>query len=185
MYEKIIDQINLIVGNILFRINLCNQKNISYFILIMAQNLISRIGQFRNYQIVTAFYLSNLIISVIFSYVLFSGASTGFKFASILEELLLAVILVPVIETYVLQHLVIKFLQSKLVSVGLILLVCGLVFGLMHVYNVGYFLKACISGMIYGLLYLSMEHKNSNPILFVSICHSMYNLTGFIINNFF
>lgn len=136
-------------------------------------------------KIITLFYLTDLSISILFSLFYSSSNSIEYKFSNKFEEFFLVVLIAPVIETYLFQHLIIKFLEKKISSTIYILLICSLVFGLMHTYNIVYFFKACISGFLYSLLYLIIkQYKNKNPILYVVICHSIYNLTGFLINIF-
>ena len=136
-------------------------------------------------KLITLIYLTDLLISIVFSIFYSSSNSIGYKFSNKFEEFFLVVLIAPVIETYLFQHIIIKFLEKKLSKNIYILMICSLVFGLMHTYNIVYFFKACISGFLYSLLYLIIKQsKNKNPIMYVIICHSLYNLTGFLINIF-
>ncbi len=151
----------------------------------MLKKLIQNISYLDNYKIVILFYLIDVLISSIFSYLLFKNSTDSYKFSTLGEEFFIAVIVAPILETYIFQHILINILEKKTNNLNIIILSCGILFGIMHIYNIGYFLKGLISGVIYGILYISIRFKKSNPVLNVSICHSIYNLTAFLINNFF
>jgi hypothetical protein len=121
---------------------------------------------------------------MVFSYVLFPHTNNGIKFDSKLEEFFVGVVLAPFIETFLFQHIVIITLQKLKINLNLIVLICGAIFGLMHMYSVGYVLGAFITGVLYSLLYLIMQKKQCNPIVIVAICHSAFNLIAFIVNGF-
>ncbi len=135
--------------------------------------------------IVIHVYLIDVLISFTFSLLFPKTSSLGYVFQNFYEEFILVVIIAPIIETYLFQHLLIKIIELKLNKRNLILPICSIVFGLLHLYNLVYFFKACISGFLYSFLYLSIREKKSNPIYYVFLCHSVYNLTGFLANHLF
>ncbi len=123
----------------------------------------------------------DLIVTIIFSYVLFPNHSAGPQFDSRLEAFLMAVIVAPILETYLIQYSIIGFIvkryPSKLLEACLI---SATIFGLLHYYSIEYMAKTFISGVVYGILFLVSIEKKIYPLLPVAISHSIYNFLGFL-----
>ena len=136
------------------------------------------------------FILFNLTITCIFSYILFknanvdSGSPTSMGVLPSPVYFFVAVILVPVVETYIYQHLiiekVIKVMDSKIIAI----LISASVFGLMHTYSTPYILKCTINGLSYGIAYVIFKSRNNHPVTSVAIIHAAHNFTGFLIDAF-
>ena len=127
--------------------------------------------------------IADIIISCVFSFLLFPNYSNGLIFSSVVEHFILAVIVAPLIETWVFQSFIIKkslqyFNNDKLVAITL----SALLFGLTHYYSIPYIIKATLAGGLYGLLYFIMKNINKEPFFYIVLVHGVYNLIGFIIN---
>lgn len=99
---------------------------------------------------------------------------------NVFYEFIAIVLLAPLFETFLLQHLPFVWLEKRLRPAYIILL-SSLVFSLLHHYNIGYMISAFFVGMLYsGAYYLKRE---ANPFLSVFIIHAGYNGFTFVWNN--
>jgi len=90
------------------------------------------------------------------------------------------VLFAPPLETYLSQYLFFKNLKGRIPQWAIILL-SAFVFGLLHTYSIGYVIYAIPSGMLLSLSYALRIH--SNPFVCTTLIHAVYNLIGFVINN--
>lgn len=147
-------------------------------------NYIQKLSNLKILYLILIFYVADLSISSIFSFFLFSENSIDYSFENKFEEFFVVVVFAPIIETYLFQYLPIKYLDKEIKNSLFIIIICGLIFAIFHQYNHSYTLKAFISGMLYSTLFLILRIKTKKTILFVFICHCLYNLTGFVLNFF-
>ncbi|WP_340076146.1 type II CAAX prenyl endopeptidase Rce1 family protein [Leptobacterium sp. I13] len=104
---------------------------------------------------------------------------------SLIEIVFLTIIVGPVIETLIFQALLIwgllkvKFLRN---NEWMLILICGLVFGLSHGYSTQHIVFATYGGVILAHLYIKMfnllNHKKA--ILITTMVHLLRNLLIFI-----
>jgi membrane protease YdiL (CAAX protease family) len=90
------------------------------------------------------------------------------------------VLFAPPVETYLSQYLFFKNLTGRVPQWAIILL-SALVFGLLHTYSIGYVLYAIPSGILLSLSYAL--RLRSNPFVCTTLIHAVYNLIGFVVNN--
>ncbi len=127
----------------------------------------------------------DILITLLFSLVLFPNHTAGPKFNTPLEAFILAVIIAPIFETFFFQNWVINSVLNKFPKAFLIAtLTSSLLFGLSHWYSIEYILITFISGFLYGTLYLVAFKKISYPFLPVAIAHSIFNFIGLCIDFF-
>lgn len=139
----------------------------------------------RNSTLVLAALFTNLLISAFISYILFPNAYAGDDFFGFWEELFVAVLIVPAVETYLAQELIILFvLKKRKDAFMLACLSSAFLFGIAHHYSIPYIIKAFISGFLYASLYIVSLKKRSNPFLAVYIAHAAYNFIAVMINHF-
>lgn len=122
-------------------------------------------------------YLSNLINISAANEPITSGF---FEFRNTYEALITIVVVAPLVETYLIQYLFFKYLTGRLPQWTIIVL-SGLVFGLMHHYSIGYVLYAIPSGLLLSSSYAF--RLRSKPFVCTTLIHAVYNLIGFILNN--
>ncbi|MES2330375.1 MAG: CPBP family intramembrane glutamic endopeptidase [Bacteroidota bacterium] len=127
--------------------------------------------------------LADVIVTAIFSFILFPENTSGPVFETSVPDFLLIVIAAPIIETAIVQLWIIKTVlkysrNNRLLAV----LISAILFGLAHHYSIAYVLKATLAGTIYAMLWFSIAGKQKNPFWYVVLTHSMYNSIGFIIN---
>lgn len=124
----------------------------------------------------------DLILSILFSHLFFPNHTAGPKFETQLEAFMLAVLLSPLVETYLFQYTIIGYLDKKYPNNSLaVCLISASVFGLLHYYSFAYILKTFISGFLYGVLFLTVSKKMKYPFIPVVIAHSIFNFIGFCI----
>ena len=101
------------------------------------------------------------------------------------EIFTLAVIIAPLIETFIFQYLIIEFLlRFKKINIITIILVSALAFGLSHNYDFIYVLVICITGFIYASYYLYLKTKGIKfPFLYICSLHALWNFLSFILND--
>jgi hypothetical protein len=145
---------------------------------------VNTLSNYPTRNIVFFILIINVAISCVFSYIISPGFTNPLTFDTLTEEFIIVVIAAPAVETYFIQTLILGFFVEKFHSRLLAVGVSAVVFGLLHYYSLTYIVKAFISGTLYALLYLTMLHKKKQAFLYVWLTHSLYNLIGFIINNY-
>jgi membrane protease YdiL (CAAX protease family) len=109
-----------------------------------------------------------------------SIASGLIEIGNIYFTFVVVIIFGPLIETYLIQYLFFKYLLGR-ISQWLIVVLSAFVFALFHTYNIGYVFYAFFSGLILSTSYAL--RRRSNPFVCTLVIHSIYNLLGFIYNN--
>jgi|GEM_PF-2509472 len=124
----------------------------------------------------------DIIVTLIFSTILFPNHNAGPILASKIEGFFIAVLIGPFVETLLFQHMLIKFILKKRPTALLLsCLVSAILFSLTHYYSWQYILKTFISGLLFASLFLIISHKRQNALLIVFIAHAVYNGIGLII----
>ena len=102
---------------------------------------------------------------------------------SIREKIFEVVFLAPLIETVLIQFLLIElflYVFSRLKNNernSLSVLLSGLVFGILHQYNISYMIAASILGWFFGSIYIFYKiNGKMRPFFAVLIVHSIHNL---------
>jgi hypothetical protein len=135
--------------------------------------------------VITIVLILDLLVTILFSLFLFPDHNSGPKFESKYEALFIAVIVSPILETYIFQTIIIgKYIRKYPNSVLNACIISAIFFGLMHYYSIPYILKTFVSGFFYGILFLVSLKKIKHPYIPVIIAHSAFNLIGFCIDFF-
>lgn len=158
MVMQILKSINLFYSRFLFRVSKLNTYSIIIFVILI-----------------------NLIWSFILSELVFSNFKGGFQYDSLIQAILILVLLVPFFETMIFQFLIIDFILKKFPSNYLFATsLSTLVFAASHFYSAEFVIKTLLSGFLYSSIYIIFVKKNVQPIIHVSITHSLYNLIAVI-----
>lgn len=96
-------------------------------------------------------------------------------------EFVTIVLLAPLLETFLLQHLPFVWLAKRL-HPGCIILLSALVFSLLHYYSLVYVISAFSAGLLYAIAYYL--RSKTNPFLTVFTIHAGYNGFVFMWNSF-
>lgn len=152
--------------------------------MLIINQFISRLEKINPIRLGIIFLLLEIINSFIFAF-LFPDVK-GSEFENIYEELFVVVLFAPLIETYLIQHLIIiNVLKYCKENLFLALIISATFFGLAHTYSIIYVAKTFISGLIFGILYLTMRKNSNKAIALVAFTHSAYNLFAVTVNHLF
>ena len=102
-------------------------------------------------------------------------------------SLLLLVIIAPIWETLVYQHVIFKLLQLWSVTKKkylLYIIISSAVFGLAHNYSTRYVFSAFLSGLLYSFIYFFYHKNTSKAIGSTALIHSLRNLTAFLVRSY-
>lgn len=147
-------------------------------------SLLLKISKHNAITLIISFLLLEISTSFIFGNLFSQGAYNVFKFDSILEEIVAVVFFGPLIETYLVQYLIITtILKYSKQNTLLALFISALVFGLSHYYSVPYIIKTFFAGLTFGTLFLSQRPNFNKAFIYVLITHASYNLFASIMNN--
>lgn len=96
---------------------------------------------------------------------------------SMQKQLIYGLILAPIIETLLLQALIIEICRKLIKSTPIILLISTIVFASTHLYSFYYFIAVLVPGLLLALLYFIEREKHGSwsAILKTSILHSLFN----------
>ncbi len=105
---------------------------------------------------------------------------------NVVIDLLIAVIVVPLIETLLFQGLIIeivcKIIKRPRKNICIAVMASSLAFALNHTYSIGYFIITLLAGIILALAYYLGRNRKEGGIILVFIIHSIYNLSSSIYN---
>jgi uncharacterized protein len=146
-------------------------------------NFIARLSRQKTARLIFYVITIDVIITIIFSYILFPSHTAGPEYESLIEGFFIAVLVGPFIETMLFQHLIIKNILKWGTTATLVsCLASAILFAISHYYSWQYILKTFISGLLFASLYLIISHKRQNPVLIVSIAHAIYNCIGLMVD---
>jgi uncharacterized protein len=147
--------------------------------------------QLKNKSIPTVIALSiavNFVISLLLSIILTS--ITGIKvhdnflvFDSPLEEILVTIIGAPLLETLLYQYFPFKILK-KFINPYLIIILCGVLFALVHQYNIIYIINGFFAGCIFAYTYYITSLRKLG-FLSTVLSHMIYNTIAYFFNHLF
>lgn len=125
-----------------------------------------------------------LIIGYTFANILFPNETSGYQFESATEELFIAVIAAPLLETAIFQSFIIQTILKRY-SEGYLLaaFTSAVLFSAAHHYSLPYITYAFIGGILFAFLYLVAQRKKYSPFWVVCICHSAFNFIGWLFDN--
>ena len=131
------------------------------------------------------YFAFQFITAVIANNLSANSYTKGFKFDSLMEEFLIAVIIAPIFETFIFQYLVIETLLNSKVKPIVCVAISASLFGASHWYNLVYVLVTTVVGLIFGFYYMALRHQNfANKLVLVGALHALSNTIAFVDNNF-
>lgn len=93
------------------------------------------------------------------------------------------IILIPILETFIHQHLPFKLMQSwswAKNKYGLYIIVSAIVFGLIHTYSLQYMIFAFSVGLILGYMYFFYSKTPRKSFWSTTLIHALRNLVAFL-----
>ncbi len=152
--------------------------------MLLLNNFINRLQLFHPIKLGIICFFIEILNSLIFAFV-FPDVKGG-EFVNIYEEIIVAGLVAPLVETYFIQHLVIQnVLKYSKGNSLLAWILSAIVFGLAHTYSVVYVAKTFVSGLIFGILYLTLAESTNKAFLYVAATHSAFNFFAISINHLF
>lgn len=100
----------------------------------------------------------------------------SFGSASTIVKLIFLFLLAPLLETYIFQYGIIKWLLSTKLKKVFIVLISALFFGLSHYYDVLYVLNTFFVGIVLALCFMLGADKKISPFWITAIVHATHNL---------
>ncbi len=140
-------------------------------------------GYFSKYKILTlcvGLVVLDVLISYLFATVFPDAPAQFVASDSRLFRFSAAVLVMPIIETYFLQKLTISWLSRKLKSEWLIVFLAALLFGMLHCYSVPHMAKAFLTGLMFAILYVTIQKKGKEPFWYVAASHATFNFIAFL-----
>lgn len=149
---------------------------------------ISYLGELSKTKLITLALVINVFFAFFISFLVdtftSSSLADGTKpFNSIYQEILIAIILAPIFETFIFQHLAIKIFKIKL-PLSCACLLSALLFSLLHDYNIYYQISMFLPGLSFALVYCAVG-QNRDGIWATAVLHALFNLVACISQRIF
>lgn len=133
--------------------------------------------------------LAGFFLSVLFSNIIYyiTGADISAEYYKpddvFLSTMLSAVIISPFIETLFFQALPLNMVKPYKINMSFKIIISALCFALIHIFYSGFYavIAFCI-GVILAYSFILYDKKKSNPILVVTLIHSLINLLSLVTN---
>ncbi len=140
------------------------------------------------YIFILIFLLPSVVLGAITTFLPEPDMTGSFTTDSIVLDLLIAVIVVPIIETLLFQSLIIevicKIIMRPRRNICIAVFASSLAFALNHTYSISYVIFAFFAGIIYALAYYLGRYRKEGAIILVFILHAMDNLSASLYNMF-
>lgn len=140
------------------------------------------IQRIKKFELIGYAYLLVVTLSIVFGYILFPSEKPALHDAEVNFAFVVGVLAGPIIETYLVQHLLISYSHQWLKRYWPGLLLSILVFAVLHHYSVPYMVKTLLSGTVYGLVYMVSRIRSWPAIWYTCLVHMLHNFTAFVVN---
>jgi len=138
------------------------------------------------YIFILIFYCPSVLLGAITTFLPEPDMSGSFATENIVLDLLIAVIVVPLLETLLFQSLIIeiicKIIKRPRKNICIALIVSSLAFSLNHTYSLSYVIMTFFWGIIFALAYYLGRYRKESAIILVFLIHSLYNLSSSLYN---
>lgn len=110
------------------------------------------------------------------------GGPTGIESLSFFMKILSISVITPIVETFVLQWVPIKFLRYHFNwSSFRIILVSAILFGASHYYSIAHIIRGFIIGIILADAFVLQEEKQGSPFWVVTAIHGLRNTISIVL----
>jgi len=138
------------------------------------------------YLFILIFLLPSVVLGAITTFLPEPDMTGSFTTDIIVLDLLIAVIVVPIIETLLFQSLIIevicKIIKRPRRNIYIAVIASSLAFALNHTYSLSYVIFAFFVGIIYALAYYLGRYRKEGAIILVFILHATDNLSASLYN---
>lgn len=136
--------------------------------------------------ITSSMFLSSTILGIVIDLFGITSPDTDsfISKSALTSQFILAVVIAPILETFLFQNCIIKFLRKiELIRQNdlIIILLSAFLFGLLHYYDLGYIINTTVLGIFLSYTFVTFEKKNISPFFVTCIIHSFKNFISFII----
>ncbi len=140
------------------------------------------------YIFILVFFFPSVVLGAITTFLPEPDMTGSFTTDSIVLDLLIAVIVVPIIETLLFQSLIIevicKIIMRPRRNICIAVFASSLAFALNHTYSVSYFIFTFGVGIILAVAYYLGRYRKESAVVLVFLIHAMYNLSSSLYNLF-
>lgn len=140
------------------------------------------------YLFILIFLFPSVVLGAITTFLPEPDMTGSFTTDSIVLDLLIAVIVVPIIETLLFQSLIIevicKIIKRPRRNICIAVFASSLAFALNHTYSVSYFIFTFGVGIILAVAYYLGRYRKESAVVLVFLIHAIYNLSSSLYNLF-
>lgn len=110
------------------------------------------------------------------------GANWTMEGKSWAEKIFSAIIVAPIVETFLFQYLPHRILLRKMsINWKWVTIISALLFGLTHWYGFGYIVFSTLIGLVFIVAYVFLYEANKNPFLVVMFAHMLRNTIALLV----
>lgn len=140
----------------------------------------------RAYIFILIFYFPSLLLGIITAFLPEPDMEGSLTTDNIALDFLIAIIVVPLIETLLFQSLIIeiicKLIKRPRKNIWVAVLASSLAFAFNHMYSIGYVIITLLAGIILAFAYYLGRYRKESAIILVFLIHSLYNLSTSLYN---
>jgi len=141
------------------------------------------------YIFILVFFFPSVLLGTITTFLPEPDLTGSVTTDSVVLNLLIAVIVVPLIETLLFQSLIIeiicRIIKRPRKNICIAVMVSALAFALNHTYSLGYIIMTFFWGIIFAIAYYLGRYRKESAIILVFLIHSFYNLSSSLYNLIF
>ena len=141
------------------------------------------------YLFILVFFFPSVLLGAITTFLPEPDLTGSVTTDSVVLNLLIAVIVVPLIETLLFQSLIIeiicRIIKRPRKNICIAVMVSALAFALNHTYSLGYIIMTFFWGIIFAIAYYLGRYRKESAIILVFLIHSFYNLSSSLYNLIF
>jgi len=141
------------------------------------------------YIFILVFFFPSVLLGAITTFLPEPDLTGSVTTDSVVLNLLIAVIVVPLIETLLFQSLIIeiicRIIKRPRKNICIAVMVSALAFALNHTYSLGYIIMTFFWGIIFAIAYYLGRYRKESAIILVFLIHSFYNLSSSLYNLIF
>lgn len=138
------------------------------------------------YKFILIFFIPSILLGAVTTLLPEPNMAGSLATDSAVLDLLIAVVVIPLIETLLFQSLIIevicRLIKRPRRNICIAVTVSSLAFALSHTYSVGYVVMSFLWGFIFAFAYYFGRYRKENAIMLVFVVHSTYNLLSSLHN---
>lgn len=141
------------------------------------------------YIFILVFLFPSVLLGAVTTFLPEPDMTGSFTADGVVLDVLIAVIVIPLVETLLFQSLIIEIvcwiIKRPRKNIFIAVLISSLAFALNHTYSISYVIITFFIGIIFALAYYLGRYRKEGGIILVFFIHSIYNLSSSIYNLIF